>query len=887
VHRLSNFGAVLTHTAHGTSHEGFDAEWRMIQLSTVEGDRINRCELFDETDLDAALGRFEELQPQARRLENAASQVVQRFWTYFEARDWDAMAETITDDFCTHDRRRVVNAGVLRGRAVHITNMRAVAQVGFERITSTVIAIRGQRLALIRIRSSMRGSPPGEVSADMPSIVEIDADGRLAAAVHFDSDDIDAAFEELDARYLAGEAAAHAHTWSVIVRIYAAFNRHELYPTTADWVNADHRRGIAFAPGDMTAYLRAGKDLTPDTPAYIETVHRLSDFGAVVTQAMKGTSSDGFDAEWQEIGLFTFDGDLISRCELFDEGDLDAAVARFEEMQPQAPRLENTASQIIERYQACFAVRDWAAMAELLADDIVADDRRRVVNAGIRRGRDVHIADMRAAVQVGAETISASVIATRSERLAVAHVRSFNLGFPPAEVGAETLGIAEIDADERIVAMVTFDPDDVDAALAELDARYLAGEAAAHSHTWSVIARAYAAFKGHELPATPPDSVYIDHRPLVTVEAVDLDEFTRATWDITPDVSFYIEAVHQLSERGAVVSLALKGTSQEGFSAEWRLIEMFTVEGDLVSRCEIFDEAGLDAALARFDELSPAAPLLENAATRTWGRVSDAFNRRDRDGFLALGSAGVRFEDRRKGLRDVLHGPVRRKAVQAIFEIAPSGWQMTVEPIAIRGPRLSLTRACYRDTDDADRPIAAELLHVTEVGDNELLHTTVSFDPDDLNDAFAELTARWIASGEVAHPEIIISAQELTETVNRHDWDALAALSAGAVYVNHRQLSKPGVETITDHMSSFRTMASLVPDFWVEQADVLAQSAMGVVNHVVLRGTSTDGVAIEVPLVALMLFDGDRVTRVETFDVDQRDRALARFEELSIKSQPK
>ena len=51
----------------------------------------------------------------------------------------------------------------------------------------------------------------------------------------------------------------------------------------------------------------------------------------------------------------------------------------------------------------------------------------------------------------------------------------------------------EIDAEERIMASVTFDPDDFDAAFAELDARYLAGEAAAHAHTWSIIAGAYAA----------------------------------------------------------------------------------------------------------------------------------------------------------------------------------------------------------------------------------------------------------------------------------------------------------------------------------------------------------------------------------------------------------
>ena len=62
----------------------------------------------------------------------------------------------------------------------------------------------------------------------------------------FDLDDFDAAIAELDARYLAGEAAAHAHTWSVIAGTYAAFNRHEFPATTPDWVTIDHRRGAAL-----------------------------------------------------------------------------------------------------------------------------------------------------------------------------------------------------------------------------------------------------------------------------------------------------------------------------------------------------------------------------------------------------------------------------------------------------------------------------------------------------------------------------------------------------------------------------------------------------------------------------------------------------------------
>ena len=69
-----------------------------------------------------------------------------------------------------------------------------------------------------------------------------------------------------------------------------------------------------------------------------------------------------------------------------------------------APRLENAASQAYERFRRYFADRDWAAMAELLTADTSVDDHRRVVNAEIRRGRDiVEIANMRAFADIGAK----------------------------------------------------------------------------------------------------------------------------------------------------------------------------------------------------------------------------------------------------------------------------------------------------------------------------------------------------------------------------------------------------------------------------------------------------------------------------------------------------
>src|SRR6202012_4243135 len=120
-----------------------------------------------------------------------------------------------------------------------------------------------------------------------------------------------------DARSLAGEAAAQANTWSVITGGYAALNRHELPATTSNRVSMDHRRGGAFAPGELSAYIRAAWENTPNANIYVEVVHRLSSLGAVVTQRARGVSLEGFDAEWRDIAVLTVDGGLISRGEIF------------------------------------------------------------------------------------------------------------------------------------------------------------------------------------------------------------------------------------------------------------------------------------------------------------------------------------------------------------------------------------------------------------------------------------------------------------------------------------------------------------------------------------------------------------------------------------------
>ena len=345
VHRLNDLGAVVTHAAHGTSQEGFDAEWRGVDIFTVEGDLINRCELFDEADLDAALARFDELSRPAPRLENAASQVYERFLAHFAARDWDAMAEILADDFL---QRR--SASGHQRRNPPRSRCRDREHAGGRRSRRRTSRSTSSRPAGSASSSLVPASRIGRAAeaflAEVLGLVETDADERIAAVIVFDLDDIDAAFAELDARYLAGEAAAHAHTWSVIAQAYAALNRHEMPPTTPDWVNIDHRRGTAFAPGDLTAYLRPRGTSHQTSSSYVEAVHRLNNLGAVVSSRGAWDLARGLRRRVAGIDVLTVDGDLINRCEVFDEADLDAALARFDQLSRPAPRLENAASRV-------------------------------------------------------------------------------------------------------------------------------------------------------------------------------------------------------------------------------------------------------------------------------------------------------------------------------------------------------------------------------------------------------------------------------------------------------------------------------------------------------------------------------------------------------------
>ncbi|MDT5080135.1 MAG: hypothetical protein QOJ80_4772 [Mycobacterium sp.] len=871
VHRLSDLGAVFTHAGHGVSHEGFDAEWRGVDLLTVEGETVSRAEIFDEADLAAAIARFDELSRPSTQLENATSRAADRYLKRAVGRDWDAIAEMLADDYFTDDRRHLVGGGI-HGRDAEIASVQAQVDLGVTQVTPTIIATRGERLALSRVRYSSRDQELEAFVAEMLIIFQTNADGRFAAAIAFDIDEIDAALAELDARYLADEAA-DSQVWPVVAAAYAAVSRRELPPTIRDCENIDHRRSAAFAPGDLIAYIHAGRELDRVIGPYIEVVHRLTNRGAVITYTAHGTSSEGFDAEWREVTISMVEGDLISRCELFDEADLEAALAKFDELSPPVPqRLENAASRVDRLFWDYFGERDWAAIGSIVDEGICVDDRRRVVSAGIAHGRAAHLTDLRAIAGIGAEHTTSAVVATRGASLALTRVRSSYQGLESTEVSADVLCLVEIGSDNRIVARVGFDLDDIDAAFEELDARYLVGEAADHAHMWSAITDAFTATNRHELPATTPDYVIVDHRlQHTTSEASGLAEYLDVSWDLTPELRMYIETVHQLSDVGAVFTLAAHGASRDGFDAEWRLVEILTGEGQVDNRCEIFDEADLDAALARFEELQPQARRLENTAGRVCERFRAQFAERDWQALAGMFATDFSIDDRRRVVNaGVRHG--RDAEIDALRAVADLGiTYIAYEVIATRGERLILGRV---EAGNGARSGAVEfdVLQVIETDEDGLMKAVVMFDVDDIDVAFEELDARYLAGEAAAHARTWSAIAKVYADFNLGELPA-----ADWVAIDNRRATPFDSSEV---IASIRTSLDVTPDLRIHIETVQRLNEFGAVLTNSSLGTSVEGFPAEWRMVQILTVEGDRISRLELFDEDDLATALAKFDEL-------
>jgi hypothetical protein len=198
-----------------------------------------------------------------------------------------------------------------------------------------VLGTAGERLALQRV--SLAGTyEDAPFEAEFLRVVEVDADGRIVAAVGFAPDDCAAAFEELWSRFAAGEGAGCTGVELLTMRHFNGRAWDEWQRSFADdFVVRDHRTlGLSELPArDWLASLRAWVELAPDVRVEVLRVLGFGPRGVLFLSRAIGTHEGGPFEQEPALALVMYRGPLIERCEFFDAADAERALAHLAELE--------------------------------------------------------------------------------------------------------------------------------------------------------------------------------------------------------------------------------------------------------------------------------------------------------------------------------------------------------------------------------------------------------------------------------------------------------------------------------------------------------------------------------------------------------------------------
>ncbi|MGH7286719.1 MAG: hypothetical protein ACREI8_01710, partial [Myxococcota bacterium] len=471
------------------------------------------------------------------------------------------------------------------------------------RTTRTLRATHGDRLALHQIH--FRGNAEtGDFEIDDLEVTEIDAEGRIVAAIVFDPDERRAAAAEMSERSLRqGDAPTN-----VPGEIRRGIRDRDLARVRtllpAGFVYHDHRSigaGRLESAGDYVAWLAALFEGSPD--ATIEPLYFIASerHASLAVGHTFGTLADGgaFESVYaQVIGPFGI--------ELFDLEDLDRARARFEELRPDPLRIPpNAATRAADRIRTLLAEGDWPALRALTTRDFAFDDRRK--RALLSGDVELYVRNLQVVRSYPNLKNTRELLGTLGDRISVERV-VYTGGPEGSAFEGEFLLLTEVDAAGRVRILIHFDPEDRAAAFAEAQARFVAGEAAGipGQAAVSALVGAVARHDWAALRACFTDDARIEDHRSIGLFALDVDAWIdslRALTDLAGDMTSETLRILAWNARGRAAVVRLFGT-REGGAFENVLISVTLAPGHRIERHEFFDVTGAERARARFAELS-------------------------------------------------------------------------------------------------------------------------------------------------------------------------------------------------------------------------------------------------------------------------------------------
>lgn len=543
------------------------------------------------------------------------------------------------------------------------------------------------------------------------------------------------------------------------------------------------------------------------------------------------------------------------------------------------PNLVNSAARVTGRLGAMSG--RWSEVPEIFADDVTVHDRRRLVGGELEHGRAAVIALDRSFGSVGIDEARGLTLAVRGDRLSLhrAIVRtadSFEIRF---------LMLVELNEQGFIASIVYLDEDDLAAALAELDTRYVAGEGSVHVEVLTALARvSRATVRGRESFAAvaSPDFVSVDHSQLGW-PTTDRDGYgsIQTGYNEVIDRSFIVTAM-ECEQRAVLITTKITGADAAGSQFEWlfHIVWQFDAVGQ-ATRAEHFPEDSYVQARTRLDELGAATPPTspftpDNLATkwnadllRLWESTYPDFVRWCK---TSCAEHIVRVDHRRGVAGPDVRGPEEYgRALAATLEMFD---RVRVEVLEVGGQYVGLSRHTYESAG-----FEMTLLSLTETDSHGRLVRIDLFDEDDLVLAHDTMFEQFLAREGPA--QRFQSLVEFRRALARNDFDAaLDCLAPDFAPVDHQRFSMPAGDRDA-FIEAIRIGRGLTSGTVVTGSG-FRTAGSAVIGTSVRRAAILGGGVNEWSSLLVSAVDADGKLRcLEYFEPDDWAAARARFEELA------
>jgi hypothetical protein len=430
---------------------------------------------FDEDDVAGALAELERRYEAENLAERSVTTAAWRTSLAQEAaaarRDWDAFAATLHPAYEYVERRRVMWMPAGAQPDSYARTMFALDEWHLER---TLLATRGDRVALVRQSCRFHDGASGPAESTAVAILEVAEDGRVLRETPFDTDDLDAALVELEARAAATPRPNRA--WESVVAAWEAFDRRDWDAFVGHHVPAQvmhHRqRGTAHTLVGSDAF-RSNRVLWEMDEVQIERRLVATDGERVALVEFQVHGSDGAVEAFELLTVNVVEiaeNGCIAQQTAFDPEDADAALEHLHERARATAPEPNAAARLVAEQQRAFARRDLESFRSSLGSGFTVDDKRRT--AALRFDEEQSVATLRYAFDLPGLQWHRPLLATRGDQLALTRDELVSrLETNEIDYESASLTLVELGADGHLARHIVFDVDDLPAAIDELDAR--------------------------------------------------------------------------------------------------------------------------------------------------------------------------------------------------------------------------------------------------------------------------------------------------------------------------------------------------------------------------------------------------------------------------------